>query len=350
MKKILIEMEKLSRPYTGLGQFCKFFGRFLLKQQPLPFDPVLYLEHNDKDFFGDQVKVSVCSKLHRLLPFLAPKVDVWHATNQTTRYRPSNKKCKYILTVHDLNFFYNKPQHKKAKYLRRLQKKIDRADVITAISKYVAEDIKRYCRLDGQELKVIYNGVEDLTLTKVKPIDGLASRQKFFLNLGFVGHSKNQEVLVPVLQNFKDYVLVLAGTQSDSYVNKLKNIANNYGVSERLIFLGSVSAEEKAWLYQNMTALLHPALTEGFGLPVIEAMQFGKPVFLANATAMPEVGGEEAYYFSGMTTEQLSQDIAAGLASFEQDSAKPERIKQWAEQFTWQRAIAGYLEVYKTLL
>jgi glycosyltransferase involved in cell wall biosynthesis len=85
-------------------------------------------------------------------------------------------------------------------------------------------------------------------------------------------------------------------------------------------------------------------------LPVIEAMSFGKPVFLSNLTSLPEIGGGEAYYFSDFEPNTLIEAFANGMKQFENSPGKGEKLKSWAAQFTWEKSAKQYLEFYQKVL
>ncbi len=93
-----------------------------------------------------------------------------------------------------------------------------------------------------------------------------------------------------------------------------------------------------------------PSLTEGFGLPVIEAMAFGKPVFISKLTSLPEIGGPHAYYFHDFQTDHMIEIIEAGLSDHMKNPAKKSEIEKWANQFSWETAASKYLELYQSLL
>ena len=86
------------------------------------------------------------------------------------------------------------------------------------------------------------------------------------------------------------------------------------GVADRVRVLIRISEADKAWYITQCLAYLQPSLAEGFGLPVVEAMQIGKPVFLSRLTSLPEVGGAAAYYFDDFTPATMQQTLVTGLA------------------------------------
>jgi glycosyltransferase involved in cell wall biosynthesis len=113
--------------------------------------------------------------------------------------------------------------------------------------------------------------------------------------------------------------------------------------------LAGVSDAQKAWLFASCAGFLFPSLTEGFGLPPIEAMHFGKPVFLSDRTCLPEVGGDAAYYFRRFDPAHMREVVEAGLA----DVGRPgraEAIRRHAAGFSWDACAAAYLDLYLALL
>jgi glycosyltransferase involved in cell wall biosynthesis len=91
-----------------------------------------------------------------------------------------------------------------------------------------------------------------------------------------------------------------------------------------------------------------PSISEGFGLPVIEAMYFGKPVILSTHTSLPEIGGREAYYFQNFDPDEMNKVVVTALNEY--DLNKADRIKQWATQFNWENSANQYLDLYSKLL
>jgi glycosyltransferase involved in cell wall biosynthesis len=118
------------------------------------------------------------------------------------------------------------------------------------------------------------------------------------------------------------------------------------GIADRVHFLGIITEKQKLWAYQNCKAFVFPSLSEGFGLPVVEAMSVGKPIFLSNLTSLPEIGGDDAYYFNDFSPENMVKTFQEGMADFEKNPQKSERLRQRAAKFTWKKAAEAYWELY----
>ena len=154
---------------------------------------------------------------------------------------------------------------------------------------------------------------------------------------------------MPALLQGNDYELIIAGSFAEAdYVKTIQTAAEQAGAADRVHILTRISEADKAWYYQHCLAYLQPSLAEGFGLPVVEAMQLGKPVFLSRLTSMPEVGGAAAYYFDDFSPASMQQVLAAGLAQHSPERAAAAQAQ--ARQFSWQQAAADYLAIYQELL
>ena len=136
MKRILIEMEKLKNPNSGLGQFCLNIGEQFQLLNPKNLQLDFYLPAFQKNVFGEQFNYVKHTSIHKLIPLGSSDYDVWHCLQQDSPYLPTNKKTRLILTIHDLNFLQEKKKSKAGGYLKKLQKNVDRASAITVISDY----------------------------------------------------------------------------------------------------------------------------------------------------------------------------------------------------------------------
>jgi glycosyltransferase involved in cell wall biosynthesis len=154
---------------------------------------------------------------------------------------------------------------------------------------------------------------------------------------------------MPLLAAQKQYDWLIAGPDSRGYKEVIQDAAMQWGVEQRVHFVGPVDAAEKWRLYRQCEALLFPSISEGFGLPVVEAMAVGKPVFLSTKCSLPEVGGTEAYYFDDFEPKTLNKVFEQGMMDYQKDPEKTTRLIRWAAQFSWKAAADQYLDFYKTL-
>jgi glycosyltransferase involved in cell wall biosynthesis len=343
--KVLVEMEKLHNTNSGLGQFCLGLGQ-ALTEQSISKDLHFLVPNNKKGIFGNNV-IYILLKSYLSFLWNKPKgFDIWHCTHQESKYLPYNSKL--ILTIHDLNFLYKYKGLKKRLKLNALQQKVNKSSAIVAISQFTANEIRQHLKVDEKKLHVIYNGAS-LKSTSAVELPPFLHNQKYLFSIGIINPKKNFHVLLPLLQNKPELKLVIAGNDSHTYVQEIKEKALALGVLSQLHFMGAVSDELKYTFYKNCYAFVFPSLSEGFGLPVIEAMLMGKPVFLSKLTCLPEIGGPEAFYWDNFEANEMCTAFEKGMAVYENDHQKADRLREYAAQFSWEKAAKAYLELYEKL-
>jgi glycosyltransferase involved in cell wall biosynthesis len=349
MAKVVLEMQKLRVPESGLGQFCAHLGRELGGLERGPLELEFLVPESHVGCFGSAGRYRTLRVWHRWLGVPAPDCKVWHCTHQDSRYLPAHSKARVLVTIHDLNFLVKWKAHPRAirRRLHRLQKLVDRAAAVTVCSHFTESVVQS--RLRCRPPIHVINHANCLQTGLVAERPETLPEGQFLLALGQVSRKKNFHVLLPLLRAETQCNLVLAGVDDSDYGQEIRRRARTEGVQERVVFLGPVSEAQKLWLYQNCEALLCPSLAEGFGIPVVEAMSQGKPVFLSREGSLPEVGGSEAYYWGDFSAESLVATFRQGMAAFRSDPEKAERSRVWSGQFSWRRAAEQYLELYREL-
>lgn len=349
-EKIVFDCERMKYPHTGLYHFCLRLGKALLKttaDERLCF----YTPSSAGKIFGPAECYIRQKPLHKLVFPSTRNMALWHCAHQSSAYFPFGKKLQKLLTVHDLNYLHDerKTAEKKNAFAQAVQRKIDEADRVVFISNFSLNDAKKQLNLAGKETAVIYNGCTIQELPELKP-PPLVPAKPYLFTLGTITDKKNFHVL-PRLLPGNDFLLVIAGiTQSVAYKEKIEREAKRLGVLDRVIFTGPVWENDKQWYLKHCTAFVFPSLAEGFGLPVLEAMYFEKPVLLSTATSLPEIGGGLADYFPGFDAKEMQDTLYSSLQAFESDPSQKEALKKRALSFSWDEAARQYYALYKELL
>jgi glycosyltransferase involved in cell wall biosynthesis len=260
-----------------------------------------------------------------------------------------NNKIKVVLSIHDLNFLYDekKSPEKKQKYLHYVQKLINRADALVCISEFSKKDILDHCDIKNKPLYVIHNGSNillkpELTDKSYKP------KKPFLFSIGVINRKKNFHVLFPLLKN-NTLELLIAGKYDDpGYLQFIRQRSRELGVDHNVRLLGTISETEKSWYFNNCSAFAFPSVSEGFGLPVVEAMSCGKPLFLSTLTALPEIGGDVSFYFKDFNPDHIENVFRDGMKKYNANGLR-EKIKERGHRFCWHKAANAYLDVYRSL-
>lgn len=347
MKKIIVDCERMKHKYTGLYSFCKQLSLGLIKIKHADEQLNLFVPQNEIGFAGNNVHYIKQNSWQKFYLPGMDKYNVWHCTYQLSDYYPPHT-TKVVLTIHDLNFLHlGKSAGKQKKYLNNVQQKIKRADVIVANSNFVRKEIEANLNTYDKSMTTIYSGSVTLqNLTDKKP--DFVGDKPFFFSVGTIARKKNFHVL-PALLLGNDLQLIIAGaTHEEEYKNKIIETAKNLGVEGRVILPGAVSEEEKYWLIKNCRLFCFPSIAEGYGLPVIEAMHYGKPCLLSTYTSLPEVGGPHAFYMQKFEPEYLGK-LAAEVLQQTALYNKTDEIKEWASQFSWDKTAEQYMDVYRSI-
>jgi glycosyltransferase involved in cell wall biosynthesis len=235
---------------------------------------------------------------------------------------------------------------------RLFEAKLKRSTVITYISNYAKQMTHQYFNVPNINAYIIYNGSAKIAHQldpNHKPIIKIKGDFLFFI--GEFLEKKNIHTLIEMLPFMPNYKLVLAGKNNTKYAERCRNLISKLKLENRVIITGKISEEDKWYYYKNCSAFVFPSLREGFGLPPIEAMQFGTPVFLSNKSALPEIGGEHAYYWTKFDPEYMAKTLHSQLKSFENNKTQnQENLKAHAKSFSWDKTAKAYLEVYNSLL
>jgi glycosyltransferase involved in cell wall biosynthesis len=340
--KVVFDAERLRNPNSGLGQFCRALGSALIDVRP-PDSTVSFVVPPGMESTFDETSTL---RTRWWMRFQTPAyADVWHAPHQDVWIRPP-AAARMVLSIMDLNFLERADYSaaKKARRLAAVQKKVDAADAIATISEYTANVVRTHLVVPDIPVRVIYLG---------NPMDSGAVKPKkgpFFLFVGAIHPKKNVKALLPVMRAFPDMGLVLAGPNDHPYAKEVARAIEENGLADRVMMTGPITEEAKRMFYQGCRALLFPSLSEGFGLPVVEAMSVGKPAFLSRLTSLPEIGGKAAYYFDSFEPESMIETIRAGLADFDAHPQRPAELRAHAARYSWTRAATEYWALYDEVL
>ena len=352
-RRIGISLGNIGALHDGLGEFSLQIGQRVAAQAQCWREEhgiAIDFHMREKLFglFGSEVGYLAVNRWQRLHHARPQPYALWHSLHQLNKSLPPNMEPgphARIVTVHDLNYLYGRSAFSTWRHQRRTQALMRRTDVVVAISHHTAGDVQRHLGWTG-EISVIHNGARSFVGATQQPLSGwpLTGARPFLFHLSRMSESKNPGTIIELARAWPEMQFVMCGPPSDD-AKRLRATVN----LPNLEFHLGISDEQKAWAYAQCTGFLFPSLTEGFGLPPIEAMHFGKPVFLARRTCLPEIGGEAAEYFDDFDPLTMKQVVQTGLQRLTAPGAA-DTIRRHAAQFDWDKAAAQYLELYRRLL
>jgi glycosyltransferase involved in cell wall biosynthesis len=325
-------------------QLC---NRFASKAQQLKANfGIEFFFHMREEFhglFGDEVSYLPVNRWQRWSHQQSEPFALWHKLHQLNKTRAPDGTPHRLVTVHDLNFVYFKTGYSRWRDLRRTRRLLNQSTDIVTISDYVRQDV--ISRMGwNKPIEVIYNGARSFLGAPTEKIPNWDGKPYLF-HLSRMAKSKNISALLDLARNWREMNFVLAGPENADTRAVAVTLQNEGIHNVRLLM--SISDEQKAWLYQNCLGFVFPSLTEGFGLPPIEAMHFGKPVFLSDRTCLPEIGGTCAAYFHEFSPSSMRSVIENNI---EQLTAKATSIANHASTFDWDKCCSNYLAIYGKLL
>jgi glycosyltransferase involved in cell wall biosynthesis len=275
-----------------------------------------------------------------LLPRLAARagVDLVHSLATTA---PAWGRFARVTTVHDLHYRTVPDAHFG---LRGLGMRVlvplaaRRSDRIIAISEATKAEIVAHLHLPRERIDVVHQGLGRRRGVAPRPVEGLALGERpLLLTAAAKRPHKNLMALLEALALLPEGnrpVLVLPG-YATPHETELRERAGALGLAGDVRFLGWVDDAEMEWLYARAEAFVFPSLSEGFGLPVLEAMARGVPVACSDRPPLTEIAGDAAVLFDP-TSPRAIADAITGLL---QDEALRQRLREagpaQAAAFTW---------------
>jgi glycosyltransferase involved in cell wall biosynthesis len=272
--------------------------------------------------------------------------------------QPVRYKGRAVTTMNDLTTLrFDNPS--KNKLVFRLKQRIygwlnrrvaRKSSQIITYTQFVKDDVVSYAGIDPAKVTAIPLAADPIT-DPAEPLPALHSK-RFIMYIGRPTPHKNLERLIDAFASLRaqhpELMLVLAGKKDANYQRIEDNVRRQ--AIKGVVFTDFVSEGRLRWLYENCAAYVFPSLSEGFGLPGLEAMLHGAPVVSSDATCLPEVYGKAAHYFDPTDTRAMTDAINEVLTDthLRQDLVK--KGKAQAANYSWQRTAEQTLEVYKKAL
>lgn len=367
--KILIDSISLLSPLTGIGRYTYEIAQRLEQHE----------QYETNYFYGYASSHLVHPKQHNEIknlkslvtrnPFIkkiarkALLLSSWLFSKKYDLYwQPNfipNKgiKTNYIITsVHDFSFLLHKEFHPKERieyFEKNFFTNILKSDMLITGSEFSKQEILERLDFQEQDVKVIYHGVNHQLF---KVYDNVEVKfelpEKFIFSVGSIEPRKNLLGLLKAYNQLPDvikdeYKLVLVGFKGWANQEIMQIIHSN---KRNIHYLGFISDEELAKVYNLASCFVFPSFYEGFGLPVLEAMACGTPVVCSNSSSLPEVGGDAVLYCDAYDVHDITKKIQQLLNNTTlQDNMKIRGLER-AKKFSWEKSTVEHMKVFETFL
>ncbi len=337
---------RLRSLHDGLAEFSLQLGRHFAERAPdlreqhgvqLHF----HMQAQHHGMFGQTVQYLEQRDSQKLWHRRPQHFALWHTLNQHAKFAAPQGTTKRLMTVHDFNYLYDPDNRRRREQQLINRLLLGRVDVAVTISDYVARDLQQHFGFRKPIVR-IYNGARNSNGEPQEAVPGLVPGQYLF-HLSRMAATKNPRALLNLAAVWPEQTFLLAGPASVDSETLRAEIAQR-GLHNVQV-MNDVSEAQKAWLFAHCQGFLLPSLTEGFGLPLIEAMHHGVPVFASNRTCLPEIGGDCVFYWPDFDPAHMKQVVQDGLIAA-QAPGFADRLRARAASFNWRDCAEQYLQLY----
>lgn len=358
-----------SKHLDGIGYYASELASRLSRTNDI--HPIIFGEPNVKSLYGQPVlhlpKFSYCAAASALTGMsfpgtqrLARQVDLVHAPDH---HVPRFKGIPVLATLMDAIPLSN-PEWASSQ-LRGMKNALWKksstwADHIVTISEFSKSEIVKYFKIDDKKISVVPLGVDERFFNQMSKselstaLQDLKLPEKYFLFIGTLQPRKNLIRVINAHQSLplslrREYPLVIvgrAGWGCDDLLQRLKSLP----ADDPVYWLGGVDDLVKRALLQQATALVFASLSEGFGLPVLEAFAAATPVIASNTTSLPEVAGDAALMVDPVRIDEIAHAMLQIAQSTELSEQLISKGLSRAKSFTWDCCAEKTEAIYRQMI
>lgn len=374
MARIGFDAKRAAQNRTGLGNYSRFVIEMLLKYAP-GNEYLFYIpsERKNKLLNIDALNVknvypqSVWKKLASIWRVWGIKrdirrdsIDLFHGlSNELPLNIHKQDRARSIVTIHDLIFLkfpeYYKPIDRWI-YNFKFRRACINADRIIAVSECTKRDIISCYGIAEDKIDVVYQGCDELFAnvapeekkSEVRRKYGLP--EKYILYLGSIEERKNLLQLAKALNHLKSDISVVAVGKRTPYAKLVDDYVQQNNLSDRFMMIHNAPFADLPSLYQMSSVFVYTSFYEGFGIPILEALNSGVPVIAATGSCLEEAGGEGTIYVSPTDEKELAARLDEVLNDEALRSTMIEKGKEYASRFTMDKLVCSLLDVYGKVL
>jgi glycosyltransferase involved in cell wall biosynthesis len=361
---------------SGLGNYSRFVISSLAKIYPQD-SYILYtprVNNQFKDFYPKNAQVTITQpkgwqkkvgSLWRVLGLSSrlkqDHIDIYHGLSNELPVNIKSSGVKTVVTIHDLIFLRFPELYKpidRAIYKYKFKSACQQADIVVAISEQTKQDLIDFFGIPSEKIKVIYQDCDAVFHEptsegfKIEVAEKYNLPSNYILSVGTHEPRKNQLNLLKAWHTSASALdLVFVGKQT-AYTDQLIAYIEQEKLNQRVHFLPYIQFQELPAIYQMAHIFAYPSLFEGFGIPIVEALNSGVPVITSSGSCFKEAGGEAAMYVSPDKDQVMN--LAVAIQQLSGNSAHREEMirkgYQHALLFRPERTIKQLHKLYKSLL
>ena len=269
-------------------------------------------------------------------------VKLFHGLSNELPCGLGRRGIRSVVTVHDLIFRILPGCYKPVDrwiYTWKFRSACRRADRIVAVSECTKRDIVRLFGIDPAKIEVIYQGCDEMFAERrsAAELDRAAREyglpERYLLNVGTLEERKNLLEVVQALEHLPAEIHLVAVGGRTAYTARVERYAAEHGLTDRIHLLHKVTYRDLPLLYARAEVMVYPSRYEGFGIPIIEALNAGIPVVAATGSCLEEAGGPDQLYVSPDDPAELARAVSRILDDPELRRTLAERGRAYVERF-----------------
>lgn len=357
---------------TGLGNYSRWLVKTLAHHYP-DHQYFLYTPRIKPDehsgFFRGLKNVVAKTPASKLLTSLwrsrsivkdlkRDGINLYHGLSHELPVGIDTSGIKSVVTVHDL-IFMRYPEYfgsiSRRIYLRKLKYACKIADRVIAISQKTRQDLVDLLGVDPKKIEVIYQGcdqafgIKQIEAKKEAVMNHYNLPPKFILNIGTIEPRKNLLLIVKALLKTDVGIPLVVIGKPTKYQEEVERFITANDLMNQVIFLNKVPFEDLPAIYQLASVFVYPSRYEGFGIPVLEALNSGTPVIAATGSCLEEAGGPDSSYIDADDDDDLAKKIDMVLSNDAVSQNMIAKGYQYAQNFTDEKLAGQLMNLYQNI-
>lgn len=358
IRRIAVDARPLENSVNGIGRYCREILRQIIANTD--WEIVLLTNHPLVEAHVGSSRAEVVAtgsflgstfvgfNMRAAKLIAAMEIDLYFSPRH---HLPRGLNCPQVVTIHDLAWI-DVPSTMKfpGPWIERglMPHSIAIADAVIAVSNFTGAAVASNFPQAADKIRVIYQS----SFLEADNSRSQDENSDFLLAVGTHEPRKNYlrllHAFVEVSAKHPGVRLVIVGRPG--WKMDLPALVNQSGLGERVTLLTDADDVKLAQLYRDCLAVVQPSLYEGFGLPLVEAIHFAKPILTSNCSAMPEIAGNAGYLVNPVD----SQSIARGMLCLIEDQNLRQRLSRAArlraQAFSWQTAGRCTIELFEEVV
>ncbi len=287
------------------------------------------------------------------------KIDLYHGLSNELPLKIYRTNIKSIISVHDLIFIRYPELYKHVDrkiYIKKVRNGCKNADKIIAISQQTKTDLVNFLNIKEEKIEVVYQGCNPIfhktinkTLkNKIKTKFNLPDN--YILYVGTIEKRKNiLNVIKAIHENKIDTPLIVVG-KATGYLGQVKNYVEKHNLSSQILFYHNIKTADLPAFYQMADLFVYPSIFEGFGIPVLEAINSAIPVITSKGSCFSEAGGEHSIYINPENTEEIAEAITKALTNSSLREKMIEKGLEHAKKFNDKTVAENLMNTYLKII